>query len=893
MSGDYSRLPFDPSRDHAGVLLQQGRPLTDWDWNAQALLALRRQQATTYDTFGPNPGGRAVVPLTTPLAFALTISGNQLALGRGRAYVDGLLVENHGLVADNPGPQWDPILAEQYGTQAIPYLTQPWLPEPPPLPQNGGPYLVYLDVWQREITQFIDPTLVDVALGVDTTTRLQTIWQVKVFPQALGNQTCDTPLASIPGWNAANGASAGRLTTSVVDPVGEDPCLIPPGGGYKGLENQLYRVEIHTGGAPGTATFKWSRDNASVEARVLNIIDATTLVLDSLGKDTVLGFAAGQWIELTDEWRDLSNLPGELVRIADNGVDDATRRVTLATPLLASWAPGVPDPARRTRIRRWDQQDTVLRSDGSDWIADLNTTGGAITVPPAGTVLMLENGVCVDFSVATAAGTFRAGDWWIFAARAADASLEQLTEAPPRGIHHHYGKLGTIGGGANPTLLSDCRLFWPPAVQPATGKECLCTICVGPGDDLQAAVDSLPQTGGHLCLAAGTYLLPNAIMVRNRKRLLISGAGPATIVDAGESQVAFLFMECDEIELRDLRAISGPGKKGPQAFTSGTICILFCRQVRIINCDLECSDASIATGHCINAVGIPERPSMRLTIDRNRMMSGADQIVLRVDNAAFVRIADNHIGVAGPTLGNDVIRAVPTADTLARPVTATKAKAKAKSNASTRAKANALAKADTLATVDFAKANALTTIDGLSMANALATAGAVLTAIRLTGDLGVVQIQDNVITGAIEGITIAGGAMASAGAPAARNTEVMIARNVLHGFIPDGHKGKCHGISVTSARTLHIIDTIASIGGFRDPKTTDPSVICGIRVDGVLGPFLAVRQSCLTGFTMGVSVRPASQPTKPMWIVAETMAQGALVTVDDPMNVLIKQNNLP
>src|SRR6185295_16365471 len=41
----------------------------------------------------------------------------------------------------------------------------------------------------------------------------------------------------------------------------EDPCIIDPESVYRGAANQLYRVEIHTGGVAGTATFKWSRDN--------------------------------------------------------------------------------------------------------------------------------------------------------------------------------------------------------------------------------------------------------------------------------------------------------------------------------------------------------------------------------------------------------------------------------------------------------------------------------------------------------------------------------------------------------------------------------------------------------------------------------------------------------
>src|SRR2546425_487035 len=82
-----------------------------------------------------------------------------------------------------------------------------------------------------------------------------------------------------------------RLSTDTADvPDDSNPCLVPPVAGYKGLENQLYRVEIQYEGGLGTATFKWSRDNASVEARVVEVIDDSQIVVESLGKDDVLRF---------------------------------------------------------------------------------------------------------------------------------------------------------------------------------------------------------------------------------------------------------------------------------------------------------------------------------------------------------------------------------------------------------------------------------------------------------------------------------------------------------------------------------------------------------------------------------------------------------------------------
>ena len=47
---------------------------------------------------------------------------------------------------------------------------------------------------------------------------------------------------------------------------------MPATSGYLGVENQLYRVEVHTGGtvaADHGPTFKWSRENGSVEFRIV------------------------------------------------------------------------------------------------------------------------------------------------------------------------------------------------------------------------------------------------------------------------------------------------------------------------------------------------------------------------------------------------------------------------------------------------------------------------------------------------------------------------------------------------------------------------------------------------------------------------------------------------
>ena len=425
MSGDYSRQRFDPNNDFSGVLQQQGRVQLDADWNELINILDRRLRAETTDIIG-----RGVVPNETPAGFQIQLAGGVLTIGRGRIYVDGLLAENHGKAP----LEFDPVLAEQRGTLPVPYNEQPYLPNASavaPAPQEGGPHLVYVDVWEREVTSLEDPDLIEKAVGVDTTTRLQIVWQVKVLPNVGAGVTCDTPVRA---WTDLIAPSDGRLSTAAVGvPDETDPCLIPPSGGYRGLENRLYRMEIHDGGPSGTATFKWSRDNASVATNVTTIPTLDTLKVTRVGRDSVMRFNVGDWIEITDDWLEFARQPGVNPQLAGvmaqiKNVDDATQIITLTSSLPANVfqtdSQGKTDPARHTRIRRWDQRGQVRDTNGN-LLVDLNAPGskGVIPVPIPGTSIILEDGVQVTFDT-PASGTYHIADYWIFAARTADASVE-------------------------------------------------------------------------------------------------------------------------------------------------------------------------------------------------------------------------------------------------------------------------------------------------------------------------------------------------------------------------------------------------------------------------------------------------------------------------------------
>jgi hypothetical protein len=500
MSFDNSRSTFNAWKDYFGVVMQQGRVQLDSDWNELLTELTRRLHAGTMDILGVSG-----VPSTTPFGFKInasvdTSSLRHISIGAGRIYVDGILAENHGAQGS---AQWDPALGEwscaPQTTGAIEvdvdYTQQPYLPGAA-VPTTGTVFLAYLEVWQRAVTYLEDANLVEKAVGVDTTGRLQTVWQVKLVDvSSISGVSSAMPDAAIAPWLDVIQPSASLLTTGLVPVTSSGPCNLSPASGYSGLENQLYRIEIHQAGvaqqsglAAGTqvATFKWSRENASVATPVTAIASVTNsanktasqLTVQSIGRDQVLGFNPGEWIEIIDDHLELNGQAGELHKI--DGINATAKTIILDAPVSATNFPisstGRTDPARHTRIQRWDQTGMVYESDGVTVWVNLDASGSTgIPVPPSGTSLLLENGITVAFDLAQpgpALGapytpTFNTGDYWTFAARTADGSVETMSKCPPQGTHHHYARLGLVNFSAAPPQVGDCRQVFPPLANPA------------------------------------------------------------------------------------------------------------------------------------------------------------------------------------------------------------------------------------------------------------------------------------------------------------------------------------------------------------------------------------------------------------------------------------------
>lgn len=507
MSGDYTRGTFRPERHYSSVRLQQGRVQVDADWNEAADIALNLDRTTTRDVVGLSgvPEGAAGFALTAPDPDGAG-AGSDLLIGFGRAYVDGVLVEHEPslptvlqavagapgtfLVTAGPVPGIGQWLLGAPGSDLAPARVTA-LPESEPadnglarvslqpapagatatmtaaaslavqpdlaggsIPDAAGMHLAYLAVFEREVTALDDPLLREVALGgPDTCLRTQVAWQVRTIAATGAPPSCK---AYPPGWQPDDRAAARLSARGVPATAEDDPCLTPDPGGYRGIDNRLYRVEVHRGGAVGvdTVRVKWSRDNAIHRTR-FEIVDGR-LRVDSLARDDATALDQGQWVELQDEaaWR--AGRPGHFVRLGEvNGsdIDVAELRDPVSNAALTDvdGDPLVSALPANGLLRRWE--------------------GGPPIDVAADTALPMEAGI----EVTLGSGVLVAGDFWTVPARALTANVEWPADPasglplalPPQGVKRRFMALGLVErtAGGRLILRSDCRRIFSPLTE--------------------------------------------------------------------------------------------------------------------------------------------------------------------------------------------------------------------------------------------------------------------------------------------------------------------------------------------------------------------------------------------------------------------------------------------
>ena len=367
----------------------------------------------------------------SPDAQPLALPAVNLAIAPGRCYVNGILCELEARASF--GHQPDGGAGQRLGP---------------------GAWLIYLDVWQRHLSYLEAPAIREVALGgPDTATRTRTLAQVGALPLPAASPSAWNCDSTVPEWDALVNPVRPRLAARAEPQIAAaNLCEIAATAGYRRLENQFYRVEVHEGGA--NPSFKWSRENGSVAYAVVGIAinvpaQQTVVRVAARGRDRNLDLAAHDRVELIDDNADTIARAGVLLEYQNDG-DNELELVLDGVPASSLGQ----DPSQHPVLRRWDHKPVVA---------------GTHALPIVeGTWIDLEDGVQVQFEPG---GTYRPGDYWQIPARTITADVEWPRDddgdpiaQEPAGVVDAYCRLGLVEVDSLGvvTVTSDCREIFPP-----------------------------------------------------------------------------------------------------------------------------------------------------------------------------------------------------------------------------------------------------------------------------------------------------------------------------------------------------------------------------------------------------------------------------------------------
>jgi hypothetical protein len=211
-----------------------------------------------------------------------------LWISQGRYYVDGILCENE-----------DDLL----------YTEQPDYPDTV-LPESGN-YLAYLDVWQRFITAIEAPEIREVALGgPDTAGRSKVVSQVKLLP--IRRDHDETPHRT---WQEFSSRLTDKARLRARHQMSASF-----------LGNQLYRVEVHSGGGvygkPGSNGTRITKALPIKQEKTGERgVEVAEWIVDGIA------LQAGQWVEVFREMSAGEESAGYLMPV--NRASHSERTITL------------------------------------------------------------------------------------------------------------------------------------------------------------------------------------------------------------------------------------------------------------------------------------------------------------------------------------------------------------------------------------------------------------------------------------------------------------------------------------------------------------------------------------------------------------------------------------
>lgn len=637
MAHDRSRSAFDLRgfKHWSSVQAQQGRLLSDDDWNEADAIDKEDQRRTRADVIGasgsPDDGFKLSNPSFGP-------KGIDFTLAPGTMYVGGLRTTLEAPV-------------EFFSLQ------KDWLQQDatdrPALGNAARIDFVYLEVWQQPVTAVEDDELREVALGgPDTSVRLRTMRRVRVLPN-LPDESCAAAWTAL-GNSLGGFASDNELLTDAslkVDYLpnnGPAPNLCSPATqtGYLGAENQAIRVEIGSGGN----TLLWGYDNASPLYRVQVTKDAQgaeAIHFLTTPKDEVHWPLAQQIVELLPWSAVLPNkekvaeTSGGFLTTVSASYDPNAQTIKLTAPIPLDFGTNWQS--------RFDKDS--LSSAGEFYYLRVWNRGADITSPPEiqfnanQAVILLGTGIKVTLD----GKKFRPGDFWIIAARPESPakvvpwSLESGRIA--EGIRRFYAPLGIIHWqpGTGVHTVTDCRTSFDPLSRPGG-----CCITISPKPGWEHLIDEVADWPDLcLCLTPGDFKTSRTLELRNR-HVQVHGAGAASRIQTTGFETVLRFVGCNSVDIRDLtlRATGQGGesdrKKRPHL--GGAVTFRDCDHVAISHLVARCASAPVKSSSCIAAYRDSALEST-IRVEACDLIVGANQVGLSIINYGRTTVTDNSLRV--------------------------------------------------------------------------------------------------------------------------------------------------------------------------------------------------------------------------------------------------------
>jgi hypothetical protein len=504
MKTEISRDSLQLEKRYSGVYQQQGRMLTDSDWNELVEILKGRVNDALRDVVGVKQGSIGGTPRHRALRIVEDTT-DTFKIEPGHVYVDGI-------AARVPDGNTD------YGAQDD-------FPLPPGLPASGN-YILYADVWERTVTQLMDERLRDAGLhGADTCTRKQTMVQIKWSPDTIDPEQS----ASNPSKGDAELSLTLSDRTTLADDC--DPCAAELKVDSN-VGNYLFRVEVHDvkrnlAGQPIEVTLKWSSENG-----------AEQFVALADKADMPAGFITDKWTyEFFDEVSEkhlgvhLENNSWEPVRGELKEINESTSLYSVPTTISGGTAPPP------VLIRRWDgyckiDLDTPDLSEGMDRGVPLHTnTGlgglGYVDLTSLSAVKITLDSI--DLEIDLNGKALVAGDFWLAEVREAvndplDPDGKKLIESKiPQGIEHRYLTLGQVDASGLIDNAEAERKYAFPALTEMTrmfkaggeGQEAMPERLLPEPVQVNVANGEWPVTGARLRFkiesGTGTLLKPTSV----------------------------------------------------------------------------------------------------------------------------------------------------------------------------------------------------------------------------------------------------------------------------------------------------------------------------------------------------------------------------------------------